>query len=950
MKKIFIFLLFLFNSSSVYSQNPGDSIFSGIQIHTINFIFPQPDYWDSLTIYYNNGLEQYIPATVIVNGIAYDSVGVRFKGNSSYTHPYNKKPFRLSFDEFKSAQRIDGLKSLHLNNCWRDPSFMREKIYLDFCREAGIHTPRGNYARVSINDTLWGFYSLVEHVDKKFLFSHYGDDTGDLFKAVDAYDVSTLVSDFRWYGAIDTVYRTRYELKTEESITAWPNLISLIDTINNNRNLPVSYPTKINTPALFKALAADILFANLDAYINSGRNFYFYFHPVTGKMEWIIWDTGLSFGAYTGGIVYPETLSVTYLYNATKRPLLGKLYNTPVLKNRYLRTLACVYNDYFVPSSLFNTIDSVANVIRPFVYEDPRKMYSSSQFETNIHSDVNAGVRFPGLKSFITARSASVQTQLANLGVTCSQVISPGDVVINEFMADNDSITDPSGETEDWIEIYNNTFDTLDLTGLFLSNDPSHPVKWRFPANTIINPDDYLIVWADEDSTQEGIHANFELNSTGGYLRLSNTDSLLMDSMYYGHQAVNRTRARVPNGTGKFFTCYPTFDTTNTNQSLFINPAIETVILPRFIEGLNGTNSNRLPFAYRVLISGLLPEATYRYINQVVTFSDAVTTNGAGNCIFSSTIGSFIRTSGPSLATAGNHGTFVTDETGSYEGWFITEPTGNARFVPGKFVFMRIILNDGAAGTSAATRLTTTDSVRVLRLLNVSGDSTGTGLRCTSGANPMDFVFVYDDTSGTDRPIAGSFIENDGTDNSTATNYAAFYSNSVNAVNGAFGIVIPNQLTNGIRRIERRSREDGQLTAFATDDDGIWPNSANTVNPSGGTTEIVLTGSDVNQLIDITSDFVLPTQTALLGNFPNPFNPATTIRYYLSRNGKVSLNIYNILGQEVRTLLNRHQTAGEYSIQWDGKNNAGQPVSSGIYIYRIQSGEFIKSHKMMLIK
>lgn len=93
-----------------------------------------------------------------------------------------------------------------------------------------------------------------------------------------------------------------------------------------------------------------------------------------------------------------------------------------------------------------------------------------------------------------------------------------------------------------------------------------------------------------------------------------------------------------------------------------------------------------------------------------------------------------------------------------------------------------------------------------------------------------------------------------------------------------------------------------------------------------------------------------PKNYKLHPNYPNPFNPSTIIRYELPASHKVTLKIYNTLGQEVRTLVDREQTAGLYSVQWDGKNNFGQPVSSGIYIYRLQAGSYTKSMKLMLIK
>ncbi len=94
----------------------------------------------------------------------------------------------------------------------------------------------------------------------------------------------------------------------------------------------------------------------------------------------------------------------------------------------------------------------------------------------------------------------------------------------------------------------------------------------------------------------------------------------------------------------------------------------------------------------------------------------------------------------------------------------------------------------------------------------------------------------------------------------------------------------------------------------------------------------------------------LPKNFQLYQNFPNPFNPTTTIKYDLTEPTKVTLKIYNTMGQEVRTLVNKNETAGYKSVVWDGRDNAGNVVSSGLYIYRLQAGKFVKSHKMLFVK
>jgi hypothetical protein len=94
----------------------------------------------------------------------------------------------------------------------------------------------------------------------------------------------------------------------------------------------------------------------------------------------------------------------------------------------------------------------------------------------------------------------------------------------------------------------------------------------------------------------------------------------------------------------------------------------------------------------------------------------------------------------------------------------------------------------------------------------------------------------------------------------------------------------------------------------------------------------------------------LPQKYALHQNYPNPFNPVTTLRYNLPEDGLVNITIYDIMGRVVKTLINSSQTAGYKSTQWNATNNAGQPVSAGLYLYMIQVAQFKQSKKMVLLK
>jgi hypothetical protein len=128
-------------------------------------------------------------------------------------------------------------------------------------------------------------------------------------------------------------------------------------------------------------------------------------------------------------------------------------------------------------------------------------------------------------------------------------------VVINEIMARNDTtIADPQGEYDDWIELFNTSSETVDLSGMYLSDNPDNPLKWRFPAGTTIAPGGYTIVWADEDVDDEpGLHANFKLSSQGETVWMYDTDTrknALLDSVSFTALKADQSVGRVPDGNG----------------------------------------------------------------------------------------------------------------------------------------------------------------------------------------------------------------------------------------------------------------------------------------------------------------------------------------------------------------------------------------------------------------
>lgn len=148
-------------------------------------------------------------------------------------------------------------------------------------------------------------------------------------------------------------------------------------------------------------------------------------------------------------------------------------------------------------------------------------------------------------------------------------------VLINEFMADNKTtIQDPSGEYEDWIELHNPTSSPVLLTGRYLSDKPDNLTKWKFTQpDLFINPNDYLLIWCDENQSQTGIHTNFKLSASGEFIALTDIDGVtVIDSITFGLQSSDISFGRYPNAAVNFQFMLPTPG--YSNSTLNINDEI----------------------------------------------------------------------------------------------------------------------------------------------------------------------------------------------------------------------------------------------------------------------------------------------------------------------------------------------------------------------------------------
>lgn len=357
----------------------------------------------------------------------------------------------------------------------------------------------------------------------------------------------------------------------------------------------------------------------------------------------------------------------------------------------------------------------------------------------------------------------------------------------------------------------------------------------------------------------------------------------------------------------------------------FIGP-----FMPYYIQGNNGSNTNRVPLAVAVGFSYLEPNTTYRYVNQYVDDNDGPETAGAGNVIYASPDG-FYRSTSPSLSTEGGYGEFTTDDYGEGFAWMINEPTANTRFTPGNHVYLRIRLNDGHDGTEVAHIFTTEDYATVLNFGTESGANQGSAFYVKSDEDPMTFAMMFADDDENMRPIYSTCIETTGVDYTSINQYADFYQEEVSGKNGYFGGILPNDNELGINIIWIVDLESYVVNEFYTDAylnggyDGLWDEVA-TANPSCGMDNpifIDLTALQVDEVTDMNIKV---------------WNTSHEIMVENGETEALEMTVYNVLGQPVM-----HK-----SIAAESHERFAHQLAEGVYVITLQNADSRMSTKIVV--
>lgn len=430
--QVFFIAVFTFSGTLVHAQNlpsqmrlssdgrmlitgdqAPDGLYDSSIIRTIYLDFPQNNYWQLLTSNYQSKTD--IPAKMTIDGEVFDSVGVRFKGQTSYNNTQNsqKKSFNLTMDYVHPDRDLMGYQTLNLNNCFQDPSFLREVFFQKQIRRH-IPSAKSNFVQLYINGQNWGLYPNVQQLNKDYLKEWFLSNDGINWRA-DRPDGTTGggpggpgggwgdgTAAINYLGADTSLYKPYYTLKSSGLDNPWSYLVATCNALNNTTasELPNVLPQYLDIDRTLWHLASEIAFTDDDSYVYKGKmDYYVYYEPETGRM------TPLEYDGNSAMETNLATWSPFYNANKINYPLLNKILAVPIWRQRYLAHLRTIIAEELNPAVCHPMLDHYKTMIDPLVQADPKKLYTYTQFTNEVTT----------LKNFVTNRRNNL---LANAEVS----------------------------------------------------------------------------------------------------------------------------------------------------------------------------------------------------------------------------------------------------------------------------------------------------------------------------------------------------------------------------------------------------------------------------------------------------------------------------------------------------------------------------------------------------
>lgn len=395
------------NIDSKKAKASGDRLFLGDIVHEIKITFPQ-EYWED-SLKHNKAYKdsiyesKYLQCNVNIDDENYYACGIRYKGESSYQYyPSKKKSFRLKLNAFNKKQNHENIKGISLNNNFKDPSMMREKLILDYCNKNDILGQRSAFAKVYVNGEYYGVYTILENINKRFLKRKFGSKKGHFIQGKPRASFTYLEND-------TLAYKRSYTYKDMEKSV--PEIMKITKVIHEGKGLE----NEMNLASLYKQFVVSNFFMNIDAYnMYFSHNFFLFKLEETDKFEWINYDYNYSFGAWSPDMDLKQMvgLSPYFVREKGRSPLLEYIFNSPEHKAEYTRIYKEMIKGFDLTDFSFQ-VKKYTQLLDKAVERDTLKMYSTQDFIENTMNHIgdikDPGAFSPGLVSFMKARKAYLE-------------------------------------------------------------------------------------------------------------------------------------------------------------------------------------------------------------------------------------------------------------------------------------------------------------------------------------------------------------------------------------------------------------------------------------------------------------------------------------------------------------------------------------------------------------
>jgi hypothetical protein len=347
------------------------------------------------------------------------NVGFRLRGNTSrYSQ---KKSFKISFNEYVSGREYQGVKKINLNGQHNDPTMVREKLFYDSWKNAGMAERRTSFVRMYINHEYYGLYTNLEEFDKDWLQKIYGEKSGNLYKCTYPADLVYLGPDQQVYKDIQSGSSTggrAYDLQTNEAEDDYSDLVNLMAVLNNPADsvFEAQIAQKINVDGFLKAFALDVATGNWDDYMYNMNNFFLYHRTDNDKFEFISYDADNTFGVDWVNQDWTTRDCIQWYNQDEPRPLASKILSVPAFMSKYQRYLDTITREIIWENTIFPHIDSLRNLITNAAIEDEYRIldfgYTVNDFFNGFTSTIDGHTPY-GIKPFLTKRYTTILEQLA---------------------------------------------------------------------------------------------------------------------------------------------------------------------------------------------------------------------------------------------------------------------------------------------------------------------------------------------------------------------------------------------------------------------------------------------------------------------------------------------------------------------------------------------------------